>query len=101
MKKRILSMVCAGLLGASLVGCSQPAATATTAAPAAETKAETAAASGDSAKTADTKAFAEYFKYMLNHGVHLAPSQFEAMFVSAAHTQKDLEATAKVIENFK
>ena len=39
MKKRILSMVCAGLLGASLVGCSQPAATATTAAPAAETKA--------------------------------------------------------------
>ncbi|RHV97747.1 hypothetical protein DXA91_11605 [Clostridium sp. OF09-10] len=54
MKKRILSMVCAGLLGASLVGCSQPAATATTAAPAAETKAETAAASGDSAKTADT-----------------------------------------------
>ena len=33
-------------------------------------------------------------------GINLAPSQFEAMFVSAAHTKKDLEATAKVIENF-
>lgn len=38
---------------------------------------------------------------MLESGINLAPSQFEAMFVSAAHTQKDSEATAKVIENFK
>ena len=37
-------------------------------------------------------AFAAYFKYMLNHGVHLAPSQFEAMFLSDAHTEEDIEA---------
>ncbi len=53
-----------------------------------------------SAKTADTKAFAEYFKYMLNHGVHLAPSQFEAMFLSDAHTQEDLDSTLELVEQY-
>lgn len=53
-----------------------------------------------SAKTADTKAFAEYFKYMLNHGVHLAPSQFEAMFLSDAHTQEDLDLTLELVEQY-
>ena len=33
-----------------------------------------------SAKSSDTVAFAEYFKKMLNMGIHMAPSQFEAMF---------------------
>ncbi|RGG67426.1 hypothetical protein DWW96_01855 [Eubacterium sp. AF17-7] len=55
----------------------------------------------DTALSSDTEKYAEYFRYMLESGINLAPSQFEAMFVSAAHTQKDLEATAKVIENFK
>lgn len=54
-----------------------------------------------SAKTSDTKAFAEYFKRMLNKGIHLAPSQFEAMFLSAAHTDEvigqTLEAAAECI----
>lgn len=53
-----------------------------------------------SAKTADTKAFAEYFKYMLNHGVHLAPSQFEAMFLSDAHTQEELDLTLELVEQY-
>ena len=53
-----------------------------------------------SAKTADTKAFAEYFKYMLNHGVHLAPSQFEAMFLSTAHSDEVLEDTLTKIRNY-
>ena len=53
-----------------------------------------------SAKTADTKAFAEYFKYMLNHGVHLAPSQFEAMFLSDAHTQEELDLTLELVERY-
>ena len=35
---------------------------------------------------------------MLLRGVYLAPSQFEAMFVSSAHTQDDLEATVKAAE---
>lgn len=53
-----------------------------------------------SAKTSDTAAFAEYFKYMLNHGVHLAPSQFEAMFISDAHSQEDISQTLKLIEEY-
>ena len=53
-----------------------------------------------SAKTSDTDAFAKYFKYMLNHGVHLAPSQFEAMFLSDAHTNDDIEAALKLIKDY-
>ena len=50
------------------------------------------------AKTSDTKGYAKYFNELLSRGVYLAPSQFEAMFVSAAHTQEDLEATVKAAE---
>jgi glutamate-1-semialdehyde 2,1-aminomutase len=39
----------------------------------------------DTAKRADTARFARFFHAMLNHGVYLAPSQFEAAFVSLAH----------------
>lgn len=53
-----------------------------------------------SAKTADTKAYAEYFLYMLNHGVHLAPAQFEAMFLSDAHTEDALEETLDLIGDY-
>lgn len=53
-----------------------------------------------SAKTSDTKAFSEYFKYMLNHGVHMAPSQFEAMFLSDAHTDADIQETLELIGNY-
>ena len=42
---------------------------------------------------ADAAEFASYFRFMLEHGVHLAPSQFEAMFVSTAHDQTLLDAT--------
>lgn len=44
-----------------------------------------------SAKTSDTAKYADYFRYMLDRGVNLAPSQFEAMFLSAAHGQKELD----------
>ena len=47
------------------------------------------------AMKSDTKKYAKFFHEMLNRGVNLAPSQFEAMFVSAAHTEEDLEKTAK------
>lgn len=53
-----------------------------------------------SAKTADTGAFAEYFKYMLRNGIHLAPSQFEAMFLSLAHTKEDLDLVLELIQNY-
>jgi glutamate-1-semialdehyde 2,1-aminomutase len=46
-----------------------------------------------SAKRSDTRRYGEFFRGMLERGVSLAPSQFEAAFVSAAHTTSDLEAT--------
>ena len=52
------------------------------------------------AKTSDTKKFADYFQYMLNHGVHMAPSQFEAMFLSDAHTQEDIDTTLDLINRY-
>lgn len=53
-----------------------------------------------SAKKADTDRYAGYFKYMLKNGVHLAPAQFEAMFLSAAHTKKELEKTLELMRGF-
>ena len=53
-----------------------------------------------SAKTADTAQYAKYFKHMLKSGIHLAPAQFEAMFLSAAHTEEDLQATCEAIKMF-
>ena len=46
-----------------------------------------------SARTSDTRAFACFFQAMLAGGVHLAPSQFEAGFMSLAHTDGDIAAT--------
>ena len=45
------------------------------------------------AVSSDTRQYAAYFNGMLEQGIYLAPSQFEAMFVSAAHTQEDLQKT--------
>jgi glutamate-1-semialdehyde 2,1-aminomutase len=45
------------------------------------------------AKQSDTKLYARFFCEMLQRGVFLAPSQFEAAFVSAAHTPADIERT--------
>lgn len=47
----------------------------------------------EDAKRSDTRAFAAFFSEMLNRGVFLPPSQFEALFVSAAHTDSDIERT--------
>lgn len=46
-----------------------------------------------SAALCDTKSFAKYFMGMLDEGIYLAPSQFETAFVSAAHTDTDIERT--------
>jgi glutamate-1-semialdehyde 2,1-aminomutase len=45
------------------------------------------------AKKCDTKRFAAFFRAMLERGIFLAPSQFEAMFVSSAHTAADIDRT--------
>ncbi len=47
----------------------------------------------DTAKTSDTAKFTEYFNSMLENGVYLPPSQFEANFVSIAHSMEDLDKT--------
>lgn len=53
-----------------------------------------------SAKTSDTEEFARYCKYMMAHGIYLAPSQFEAMFLSAAHTKQELEQTLELMKGY-
>lgn len=52
----------------------------------------------DAEKT-DKTAFSEYFSYMLEHGIYVAPSQYEAMFVSDAHSEEDIVRTAEIIKN--
>jgi len=49
----------------------------------------------DSALRADTKAYATFFQGMLRRGIYPPPSQFEAWFLSAAHTDRDVAATIK------
>lgn len=50
------------------------------------------------AKKADTKRYAAFFREMLNRGVFLAPSQFEAAFFSAAHTDSDLKLAISAVQ---
>lgn len=54
----------------------------------------------EEAKTADTKTFASYFRFMLEHGIHLGPSQFEAMFISNAHNEETTKETLRVFEEY-
>lgn len=53
-----------------------------------------------SAKSSDTKAFSEYFKGMLAQGIHMAPSQFEVMFLSVAHTDEIIDQTLEAVRNY-
>ena len=52
------------------------------------------------AKTSDTKKFGEYFSYMIKNGIYLAPSQFEAMFLSAAMTEEELANTLEIFKEY-
>jgi glutamate-1-semialdehyde 2,1-aminomutase len=47
----------------------------------------------ESARASDTARFSRFFRGMLERGVYLAPSQFEAAFLSTAHSEEDIEAT--------
>ena len=47
----------------------------------------------ESAMKSDVALYARFFHAMLDRGVYLAPSQFEAGFVSSAHTTRDIERT--------
>lgn len=54
----------------------------------------------DSAISSDTEAYAEYFKFLMENGIYAAPSQFEAMFVSDAHSDEDIEKTCQVFKDY-
>jgi glutamate-1-semialdehyde 2,1-aminomutase len=49
------------------------------------------------AKKCDTQRFAAFFRAMLDRGIFLPPSQFEALFVSAAHTDADIDRTIAAV----
>ena len=53
-----------------------------------------------SAKKADTQQFKEYFHYMLDTGSYFGPSQFEAAFVSNAHTLREIDKTLADAEDY-
>lgn len=48
------------------------------------------------AKSSDTDRFSRFFRYMLDGGINIAPSQFEAGFISLAHTERDIDKTIEV-----
>jgi glutamate-1-semialdehyde 2,1-aminomutase len=52
----------------------------------------------DDAKTSNLELFSAYYKSMRDRGIYLAPSQFEAAFVSAAHTDEHIDATVRAAE---
>ena len=54
----------------------------------------------ESAKESDTAAYGRYFHHMLDSGIYLAPAQFEAMFLSNAHTKEDVERTILAVKAF-
>lgn len=54
----------------------------------------------ESAKTSDTQAYAAYCRHMLEHGIYLAPAQFEAVFLSSAHTKAMLDETLEAAQAY-
>ena len=54
----------------------------------------------ESAKTSDTKAYAAYCNFMMDHGVYIAPAQFEAMFLSMMHTREELTQVLSVMRAY-
>lgn len=54
----------------------------------------------NSAVSSNLEAYASYFGYMLDRGIYLAPSQFEAMFVSDAHTDEDIARTCELFKAY-
>ena len=51
----------------------------------------------DSARRSDTQRFAKFFHACLERGIYFAPSQFETNFISTAHSDADIEETARVV----
>jgi glutamate-1-semialdehyde 2,1-aminomutase len=54
----------------------------------------------EDARRSDTVRFAKFFHHLLERNVYLPPSQYEALFVSVAHTAGDIEHTVQAIRDF-
>jgi glutamate-1-semialdehyde 2,1-aminomutase len=52
----------------------------------------------EDAKTCDLELFSSFYKGMRQQGVYIAPSQFEALFISTAHADEHIDATASAAE---
>ncbi|GAA0115500.1 glutamate-1-semialdehyde 2,1-aminomutase [Clostridium senegalense] len=55
----------------------------------------------DDAKTCDTKLFSKFYLYLLKNGIYIAPSQFEALFLSVKHTDEHIDKFLDVFKNFE
>ena len=51
----------------------------------------------DDAQASDTERYGGLFRHLLSHGIYVAPSQFEAMFVSLAHSDDDIDLTVEAV----
>ena len=54
----------------------------------------------DDAQSCDTERYGALFRHLLEQGVYVAPSQFEAMFVSTAHGDAEIERTVEAVAGF-
>jgi len=54
----------------------------------------------DDARACDTERYGSLFRHLLDRGIYVAPSQFEAMFVSLAHSDRDIDAAVQAVAAF-
>jgi len=54
----------------------------------------------EDAKTCNTKLFSKFYMHMLKNGIYIAPSQFEALFLSVAHTEENIDKFLDVFKSF-
>lgn len=54
----------------------------------------------ESAVASDQRKYGDYFSFLLDHGIYTAPSQFEAMFLSDAHTKEQVDLTCQYIKAY-
>jgi glutamate-1-semialdehyde 2,1-aminomutase len=54
----------------------------------------------DDAQGCDTERYAALFRHLLGRGIYVAPSQFEAMFVSLAHGDEEIDRTIEAVADF-
>jgi glutamate-1-semialdehyde 2,1-aminomutase len=54
----------------------------------------------DDAQACDTDRYAALFRHLLDRGIYIAPSQFEAMFVSLAHGDDEIDRTVEAVRGF-